>query len=524
MSLAVVASQALCGLDGFPVRVEVHIGPGLPGFAVVGLPDAGVRESRERVRSAIVSSGFDFPAGRITVNLAPADLPKESGRFDLPIAVGLLLASGQIVVAPSGSETLRMPDVSAYVFAGELSLTGAVVRVDAPLAIALAVARSRPQACLVLPPTCARDAARLSGLRVMSAATLSDIVAHFSGVQDLSVAQPSNCASPERSFPCLGDVRGQASARRALEIAAAGAHSMLMAGSPGIGKSMLAQRLPGLLPALNRDQAIEVAAMASVCGLDAQFSMVPPFRAPHHSASVAALVGGGASPRPGEISLAHHGVLFLDELPEFDRRVLESLREPMETGVVSIARAARTLTFPAEFQFLAAMNPCPCGYLGHPSIACTCSPERVDRYRAKLSGPLLDRIDLQITLPPPAHDWMDAPREEDSATVRRRVQQARQVQLSRAGHPNAKLSASEIGSLCVLPRDGKQLIHKAMQRWNWSARTVDRVLRVARTIADLASEPNIQLEHLTEASQYRQPWGAPMAPGHYSGAGQSVPY
>jgi len=507
MSLAVLASRALYGFQAIAVRVEVHVGTGLPAFHMVGLPDTGVRESRERVRSAIISSGFDFPAGRITVNLAPADLPKESGRFDLPIALGVLLASGQVPMPESPASGSSGPALMDYVFAGELSLTGAVVSVGAPLAIALAVARDTPGARLVLPAACAGAAACVPGLTVLAADTLPDVVAHFTGSASLpcAVAPALDAAGPPA--PCLSDVRGQPVARRVLEIAAAGGHSLLMAGPPGTGKSMLAHRLPGLLPRLGTDQVLEVAALAGAGGRPYRLTDQPPFRAPHHSASMPALVGGGMRPRPGEISLAHYGVLFLDELPEFDRRVLEALREPMETGQVSIARASRTLTFPAFFQLVAAMNPCPCGWLGHKNMRCACSPDRIDRYRGKLSGPLLDRIDLQIALPAVDGNWMDAAPGEASAPVRDRVRACRRRQIGRQDCSNAMLGVDGLDRHCPLDDSARKLLAQAMLRWHWSARVVHRVLRVARTLADLGREEVIQSPHVAEAIQYRQPWG-----------------
>jgi magnesium chelatase family protein len=505
MSLAILASRALYGLDGFAVRVEVHVGAGLPAFHVVGLPDAGVRESRDRVRSAIISSGYEFPVGRITVNLAPADLPKESGRFDLPIALGVLLASGQVVPEPGSS----LPDLQDYVFAGELSLTGAVVAVTAPLAIALAVVRHTPDVRLIMPASCAGVAARVPGLNVLATHTLSAVVEHFSGRQPLSPALPPLLPAATVNIPCLSDVRGQAMARRVLEIAASGGHSLLMAGTPGTGKSMLAHRLPGLLPPLGTLQALEVAALSGMGGgSDDAFSHTPPFRAPHHSASAPALIGGGAYPKPGEISLAHHGVLFLDEMPEFQRGVLESLREPLETGHVSIARSARTSSFPAAFQLIAAMNPCPCGWLGHAKKNCICTPDRLERYRSKLSGPLLDRIDLQISLPAADAEWMDAPPGETSAAVRARVVRCRARQGERQGCQNAMLDVNGVHAFCELDAAAAALLKQAMARWSWSARVVHRVLRVGRTLADMVEQERIGRDHIAEAIQYRQPWRA----------------
>lgn len=503
MSLAVLASRALCGLDGLAVRVEVHVGTGLPAFHLVGLPDAGVRESRERVRSALVSSGFEFPAGRITANLAPADVPKESGRFDLPIALGILLASGQVPM-PKG---LDDDPLDRYVFAGELSLTGALAPVSAPLAIAMAVHRSRPESCLVLPTSCASVAANVPGLTVLAANSLAEVVAHFTGAAPLQAAIPAPLAVEAPRGLCLSDVRGQAVARRVLEVAAAGGHSLLMVGPPGAGKSMLAHRLPGLLPQLTCKQALEVAALESVAGSTSRISVTPPFRAPHHSASSPALVGGGIYPRPGEISLAHHGVLFLDELPEFGRRVLESLREPLETGVVSIARAARTQTFPASFQLIAAMNPCPCGWLGHARTPCRCTSDQIEKYRSRLSGPLLDRVDLQIVLPATDAEWMDGPPGEPSARVRARVEQCRERQIARQACTNAALSVATLDAHCHLEAGAKALLRRAVQRWSWSARVVHRVLRVARTLADMDGADGVGSLHIAEAIQYHQPWG-----------------
>ncbi|OZI23700.1 hypothetical protein CAL26_09720 [Bordetella genomosp. 9] len=503
MSLAVLNSRALVGLHAAPVHVETHVAAGLPSFAVVGLADVAVRESRERVRAAIQNSGFEFPAGRLTVSLSPADLRKESARFDLPIAVGVLLASGQVAMP----ELLRKDGVSTLprlVMAGELSLTGVLVPVAAPLAIALGVARDQPDATLILPAASAAQAAHVPGLRVLSAGTLADVVAHLCDKAPLPVAQPAPWAAVADG-PCLSEVKGQAGARRALELAAAGGHSLLMVGPPGAGKSMLAHRLPGLLPPLAHLQALEVSAIVGLAMGNASFDLRPPFRAPHHGATAAALVGGGTRVRPGEISLAHHGVLFLDELPEFDRRALEALREPLETGRVSIARAARTLEYPARFQLIAAMNPCPCGWRGHPRIACRCTPEQADRYRARLSGPLLDRIDLQIELPPPAPDWMDGPPGEASARVRERVVACRERQQARQGKLNARLDARELDEHCGLTGEARALLRQAMIRLNASGRAAHRVLRVARTAADLEGADIVGASHIAEGVQLRQP-------------------
>ena len=505
MSLAVLSSCALRGLHALFVRVEVHVGAGLPSFQVVGLPDAEVRESRERVRAAIASSGFSFPAGRVTVNLAPADIPKESGRFDLPIALGVLLASGQLA-APNAQGEPVPPDVQNYVFAGELSLTGAVVPVAAPLAIALGVWRLMPQARLVLPHACAGQAAMVHGLTVLPVSSLAELVAHLAELAVLSPAQPEQAAPGRGDAPCLSDVCGQFAARRVLELAAAGGHSLLMSGSPGVGKSMLAQRLPGLLPDLSVAQALDVAALQGMSGNQVAISLGAPFRSPHHSASVAALVGGGAIPRPGEISMANHGVLFLDELPEFERRALESLREPLETGMVTIARARGAVSFPAGFQLVAAMNPCPCGWLGHKRRPCTCTPEKIQRYRDRLSGPFLDRIDLQISLPAPDSSWLELPPGEASSQVRARVLACRDLQSARQGVLNADLPLDAIKAVCCLSTEASGLLKQAMGRWEWSGRVVHRVLRVSRTIADMQACEVIETAHMAEAIQYRQPW------------------
>lgn len=500
MSLAILASRALAGLGALPVRVETHVGPGLPAFHVVGLPDAGVRESRERVRAAILSSGFEFPSGRITVNLAPADLPKESGRFDLPIALGILLASGQI----DSNFALAPSELQSYVFAGELSLTGAIMPVAAPLAIALAIPKTDPPHVLVLPQDGAGLAAHVPGIRILAARTLRDVVEHFAGSKVLPQADARPLKPVPVSAYCMSDVKGQGMARRAIEVAAAGKHSVLMVGSPGTGKSMLAHRLPGLLPALTHMQALEVAAISGLAGdSDLCFTLQPPFRAPHHSSSVPALVGGGVVPRPGEISRSHQGVLFLDELPEFRRAVIESLREPLETGQVTIARAARSSNFPAAFQLVAAMNPCPCGWSGHLQKRCSCTPDQVARYRAKITGPFLDRVDLHIGLKATGSDWVDLPAGEPSSIIRERVERCLELQRERQGCPNSRLTVSGIDQYCRVNADGKRLLQQGIVRWSWSARTVHRLLRVARTLADMSTHADITTAHLAEAIQYR---------------------
>ncbi len=495
MPLAIVHSRGLDGLSAPEVAVEVHLAGGLPSVTLVGLPDTEVKEARDRVRAALQNSGFEFPSKRITVNLAPADLPKESGRFDLPIALGILAASGQI---PGKA-------LNDYEFAGELSLSGHLRPIRGALAMVLA-AGSRGR-CFVLPETSAREAALAREVRVLTATTLLEVCAHLSGQGELSECVASSDRDDGTSaYPDLADVRGQTHAKRALEIAAAGCHSLLLAGPPGTGKSMLATRLPGLLPPMTQDAALESAAVLSLAG---QFSPENfgrhPYRAPHHTASSAALVGGGSVPRPGEISLAHQGVLCLDELPEFDRRVLEALREPLESGRIHISRAARQAEFPAQFQLVAAMNPCPCGYHGDSNGKCRCTPDQVARYRSKLSGPLLDRIDLQIEVPSlPAEALQNAADGESSAVVRARVVLARERQQARQGKPNSRLTTKEIDRYCQPDENGAALLKQAMARLNLSARAYHRVLRVARSIADLAGSVIIAPQHIAEAIQYRR--------------------
>lgn len=493
MSLAIIHSRAQIGVEAPAVSVEIHLTNGLPSLTIVGLPETAVRESKDRVRSAILNSALEFPRKRITLNLAPADLPKEGGRFDLAIALGLLAASAQL---PGGC-------LDNFECLGELALSGHVRPVRGVLPAALA-ARDAGRS-LVVALANAEEACLATGLKVYAIEHLLELVAHFNQQSPLKPYQSQGLLAPPTDYPDLLEVQGQHAAKRALVVAAAGMHNLLLTGPPGTGKTLLASRLPGILPPLSDREALEVAAVQSVVNLEPlQGWPQRPFRQPHHSASGPALVGGGSRPQPGEISLAHQGILFLDELPEFDRKVLEVLREPLESGYIVIARAHSKVRFPARFQLVTAMNPCPCGYYGDPSDRCRCTPEQVQRYRNKLSGPLLDRIDLHITVARETTS-LSKPKEPglSSAEAVALVCAARQRQLQRQGCSNAQLDLNALLKHCLLQEEDRTWLEQASERLNLSLRATHRVLKVARTLADLADRSAIGRNDLAEALQYR---------------------
>lgn len=491
MNFSKVYSRSVLGLNAPLIEVEVHVSQGLPALTIVGLPEAAVRESKDRVRSAIINSGFQFPNKRLTINLAPADLPKDGSRLDLAIALGILVASGQ----------LSDQNIQQYEFIGELSLDGQLRSGSGILSIAHACKMANRQ--LIVPQENADDACCIQDICVLAATHLKFVCQLLSGEISQQPHQRQYIQPVLQNLPDLADVKGQLKARRALEIAAAGGHSLLFVGPPGTGKTLLASRLPSILPPLSDQESLDVASIYSISNMSHSFG-IRPFRSPHHTASAVALVGGGSHPKPGEITLAHLGVLFLDELPEFDRKVLEVLRQPLESKEVVISRASRQICFPANFQLIAAMNPCPCGYAFHQDNRCQCSADAIKRYKNRISGPLLDRIDLHIEVPPlSAQELQQQQPGESSANVRERVLIAHQQQIQRQGNLNAALNPQQLDHYVQLDQTSKNILTVAQQRLQLSARAYHRILRVARTIADLNASPTISSLHITEALSYR---------------------
>ncbi|UTW03217.1 YifB family Mg chelatase-like AAA ATPase [Amphritea atlantica] len=496
MALAIVYTRAQLGIQSPPVAVEVHLSGGLPSFSIVGMPETGVKESRERVRSSLLNCGFEFPARRITVNLAPADLPKEGGRYDLAIAIGILIASGQ----------LPQNCAEPFEFLAELALSGDLRPVSGVLPVALSCRNAKRS--LWVASDNAQEAGLVTGLGLFAARSLLEVSNHLAAAALISPVIAAERQVEDFGGSDMSDVRGQYQAKRALEIAAGGGHNLLLCGPPGSGKSMLASRLPGILPSLDPDERLEIAAIYSIAGIKEKslFAGIRPFRTPHHTASAVALVGGGSNPRPGEISLAHQGVLFLDELPEYSRQVLEVMREPLESGVINISRAALQTSFPARFQLIAAMNPCPCGYRGDQSGRCRCTPDQVQRYQARISGPLLDRIDLQSWVPGLTPEQLMGPAEtsENSIAIRARVVSARAIQQQRQGCINDQLNVKGLEQYCQLGPEQERLLMQAMTKMGLSARATHRVLKVSRTIADLQGESEISSAALLEAIGLRR--------------------
>lgn len=515
MALAVLNSCAPIGMASTLVRTEVHIGPGLPNFLLVGLASTGVKESRDRVRTAILSSGYEFPLGRITVNLSPADLPKDSGRFDLPIALAILMATSQLKLSPKLQKRL-----AHLYFVGELSLTGALASIQSPLILALSIYKSDPEAILIMPKSDAAMASLVDGLTVIGANSLTEVVAHLEGRREITPGSAdgfetaclsrfgaSLSGSGLASGLCLSDVRGQKQACHLLELAASGGHSLLFSGPSGVGKTMLSQRLATILPDLSHLQRLELLAIQSVSANGiVDLGYRPPFRAPHHSISDPALLGGGAQAYPGEISLAHHGVLFLDELAEFKRSTLEALRVPLESGEIPVSRARSQQLYPAKFQLIAATNPCACGYLDHPEIDCTCTHRAINQYQSRISGPLLERIDIHYKLPLIRSSWLEAEPAETSAVVRERVRRCRERQLQRQAVLNADLSSQQVAEFCKLQRSDQIDLEVTAQQKAWSARIVQSVLKLARSAADMRAAERIDTEDLQLAMACRQPF------------------